>query len=139
MSAPEYLLHITLDTGHARRSLRSEIDPGVLASVRAMLLADRFDMPFGHTCVVVSRSPGCIELEVLAADDRPLLRIGVARADECGALWQRLGGGSMLTPPGPWCAARLHMRAVAEHLESAVWLGDFERCVAWAFVLESGQ
>lgn len=37
-------------------------------------------------------------------------------------------------PPEPWYAARLEA-AVLAHQDALSWLGDFECCIAWAWVL----
>ena len=38
-----------------------------------------------------------------------------------------------MTPEPPWCAVEIHP-ALALYPAAAEWLGDFERCVAWAWV-----
>jgi hypothetical protein len=36
-------------------------------------------------------------------------------------------------PAGPWCAVRFEL-GLAMHQQAADWLGDFERCIAWAWL-----
>lgn len=70
----------------------------------------------------------------------PLVTFGVAAHARCGAgLWrlltevpQRLNPAPE-RPQAPWCAAKL-MPALSMHLDAARWLGDLERCIAWAWV-----
>ena len=42
--------------------------------------------------------------------------------------------GKALQAPGtPWCAVALHPGFLEQHGASA-WIGDFERCIAWAWL-----
>jgi hypothetical protein len=36
-------------------------------------------------------------------------------------------------PPEPWCAARIEVGSLA-FPDEMLWLGDFERCLAWAWL-----
>lgn len=66
----------------------------------------------------------------------PLVQIGVAPDSLAGAdLWRTWLGRDRddRTPSAPWCCARL-MPALALYRAAAHWLGDFERCVAWAWI-----
>jgi hypothetical protein len=36
-------------------------------------------------------------------------------------------------PQTPWCAAKL-MPGLSAYPAAAMWLGDMERCVAWAWI-----
>lgn len=38
-------------------------------------------------------------------------------------------------PPAPWLLAMLHM-PIMQHPEMIGWLGDLERCIAWAWIAE---
>ena len=67
----------------------------------------------------------------------PLVTIGVARSDaDALALWAQLRthGDVALDrpPPAAWCAAVIH-QTIALYPDAAHWLGDFERCLAWAW------
>ena len=69
--------------------------------------------------------------------------IGVALHSRCGAtLWRDLHRYASLPaatqagrcPPEPWVAAAIDRGALAMgHLPAMEWMGDFERCLAWAF------
>lgn len=104
----------------------------------------------GGRCMVVS----------VWADGPPselLLSIGIAAHERCGAaVWRTLHqvglpAGSLLPPPNlrsageyrmtdpdhqpraPWCAAAMEM-AIIDHPDAMQWMGDFERCLAWAWL-----
>lgn len=74
-------------------------------------------------------------------DDVPLVGVGVALHSRCGAVvWRELHRTDepletdpQRQPPTPWCAARLELSLVFAP-EVVHWLGDYERCLAWAFL-----
>lgn len=41
-------------------------------------------------------------------------------------------------PAEPWCAVVIHP-TIALHPETLAWLGDLERCIAWAWVTRSSE
>lgn len=72
----------------------------------------------------------------------PLLTLGVcAETAESAALWQALHREATLPlatdparpPAAPWCAVRIELGALP-YLETMAWVGDFERCLAWAWI-----
>lgn len=91
--------------------------------------------------------PGrCLTAAVVRDDapGRPLAIIAVADHQRCGAqVWANLRmvaeaygmtpPTSLRQPPTPWCAALL-LPAIIDD-SSLDWLGDFERCLAWAWVV----
>lgn len=151
--AGTYLHHLTLDTGHARRSWRHEIAPDALAGSRQLLQraldaggapggSDAVPLPvppLGRYSLTATGAGRCLVVTVHAADGgqlEPLATFGVATHSRCGAsLWRRLRQGEpdTPTPPEPWCAARLQ-RGLMRDLAAAEWLGDLERCMAWAWL-----
>jgi hypothetical protein len=71
----------------------------------------------------------------------PLVAFGIAPHSRCGApLWRRLHDRALPSktdpeqcPIEPWLAVRMEI-GIAEHLEATNWLGDWERCLAWAWL-----
>ena len=144
----QYLNHIVLSTGHTRRSYRSEVTDDVISMLRPVVLALRQDQrpnlsipdywingpAMGHACVIWT---------IWHSDGSPIATIGLANRSRCGAqIWRALH--EMETPdkiathPGdvpaaPWLAVRLHIGA-SMHLDCMEWLGDFQRCFAWAWI-----
>lgn len=80
-------------------------------------------------------------VQVHPAPPIPLVTLGVAPTSLASAeLWRKMvpGGGEeqLPQPPAPsvpWVAVRLHETATLWP-EALSWLGDFERCLAWAWV-----
>ena len=142
-----YIYHVTLQTGHSRQSWRNEIDPEALRAT-ADLLARALQhgpvelpvKPAGYTMRATAEGR-CMLATVLHDEDAPIVTLGVATTSRCGAgLWRALvttgdqSLGNIAQPPGaPWCAVRLEVGL--QLMSDAVgWLGDFERCVAWAWL-----
>lgn len=89
--------------------------------------------------MVTYRSEKCLEAEVYSPDSVRLVCIGVAMHSRCGqALWVRLNGLAGAKPDEPWCGAWLDPEGQAADPEAYMWLGDFERCLAWAFLSIQG-
>jgi hypothetical protein len=127
--------HVTLTTGHTRVSPRGEVADQVLAACEPLLAPGRHRIPGvmgGYELVVPVCQHGWAG--TVYQGSVPVATIGVAD-DEASAseIWPALvkmhGGGAPAQPPLPWCAVVLH--AVAPAYE---WLGDFERCLAWAWL-----
>jgi hypothetical protein len=153
-----YFAHVTLTTSHVRRSYRSEVADEAL-DVVGRLLAEALDgrdpvipglVPRLCTLQVVGEGR-CMSATVLSPYDeetgglQPLVTIGVATHSRCGAaLWRPLHQGEVVSlrdeaspppcPPEPWCAARIEPALAFYGPETALALGDFERCLAWAWI-----
>ncbi|HVW10884.1 MAG TPA: hypothetical protein VHC90_19995 [Bryobacteraceae bacterium] len=130
-----YIWHETIQTQHTRRSFLSEVAPDVLETVREWLKSEAFDLPMGYRCVIVYRSEHCLEAEVYTGNGQRLVRIGVAAHARCGTpLWRRLQGAPGAKPAEPWCGIWLDYPGLIADPAAQQWLGDFERCLAWAFL-----
>ena len=135
-----YIWHETIQTQHTRRSFLSEIAPDVLEQFRIWLKADAFSLPGGYECVILYRVRHCIEAEVYAPNGIRLIRIGVADHPRCGQpMWVRLGGAPDARPQEPWCVASIDQAGAKTDPEAYQWLGDFERCLAWAWLTRTGN
>jgi len=152
MIVARWLEHVTLTTGHSRRSYSDEVSPEALAYCRSLI--ERFTAGEVAEAVPIAAAPGysisgrrsgkCLVATVYA-DGPPselIATIGVAAHSRCGSrLWRELhrwGRVPVVTdperpPPEPWVAAALDEGA-AHHLDAMEWLGDFERCLGWAWV-----
>lgn len=140
-----YLTHLTLNTGHVRRSWLSEVDPAAIDHTRD-LLTDAIanggvQMPVpGYWLDAEPFGSRRAMMATVRNDGAPLMVMGVA-ARAAGALWERLTQTQQAArtsqrvheqPPAPWCAALL-LPALAGD-PATKWLGDFERCAAWAWM-----
>lgn len=130
-----YIWHENIQTHHTRRSFISEVAPEVMKTFREWLAKEQFPLPGGYQCRIVARSTHCLEAAVYTPSLLPWIRIGVANRPRCGhPLWVRLGGVPDARPREPWCAVSLHTPGAQIDPEVYPWLGDFERCLAWAFM-----
>ena len=159
MPRPRYIEHITLDTGDTRRSPRDEVDDVSIAALQdglgAALAGDRVGIPGmdGYT-MTATASGRCLMATVFGppirgdkgtCDDVPMLTLGIASHSRCGAaLWRimhqdrtdpmpALKTAGQPCPDEPWLAARLEIGA-AIYPEAMKWIGDWERCLAWAWL-----
>lgn len=152
-----YLHHVTLTTGHSRRSYRSECNDRLLAQLAPIVAECERDG------VAELPSPtGLMHLTRIADSDRPsrhvaiwaisepqgpaLVTIAMAMTDRAGAgVWRGLHAGHgeptalasdpTTAPPAPWLAVILHVPAMIPNPHPAIeWLGDAERCIAWAWI-----
>ena len=147
-----YLQHITLHTAHSRRSWRAEISPAAIAAcqaslalclsapgVRAKLAADMPAHMLAYDLTAEARGR-CLEA-VVWRGAVARCTIGVAGHSRCAPrLWARLNPPDRLDlrvgpawPQSPWCAGRLEP-GISSDLDAAHWLGDYERCLAWAWL-----
>ena len=144
-----YINHITLSTGHTRRSPRAEVGDDTIAALEPWLAtviahADDYPLPgpigtrdgFLMSASVIH---GGLLCHVGQIDTGPLVSFGVAaRSRQSGELWAWLcaqyGSRDALTAPGtPWCAVALRPAYMQQSGVSA-WMGDFERCIAWTWL-----
>lgn len=156
MTATGWLHHVTLTTGHSRRSERSEVDAGVLDQLAPVVAeAERhgraeFPSPAGLmvlTRIADSERPSRhVALWAISEPQGPaLVTIALAmQARQGGALWRSLRRFSSLgqpvlvsdplPPAAPWLAAIVHAAAMTPPHPALEWMGDAERCIAWAWI-----
>ena len=148
-----YINHITLSTGHTRRSPRAEVSNETVAALQpwlATVIAHADDYPLPGPLgtrdgflMSASLMHGGLMCHVKHKDTGPLVTFGVAaRSRQSGELWAWLcaqyGSAKAIAAPGtPWCAVALHPGLVTQ-MDVTHWLGDFERCIAWTW-LERAQ
>lgn len=147
-----FISHITLQTGHARDSFAGEVSPDVLALCRR-LIADCLAMDGAK--IPIPNFPGFY----LTAGDVggrtllgsvwygiknpvPLINFAVAtRSRNAAIAWREMHKFATLpsktdideVPPVPWIAVSFEPDMMF-YPDAARWLGDFERCLAWAWV-----
>lgn len=145
----KHLNHITLSTGHTRRSPRAEVGDDTIKALRpwlkAALIADRpAPLPgplgqrdgFAASCWI---DKGALRCTIVDDEGLELLTFGIAaRSRQSGELWASLAAQygtpePMAAPGTPWCAVALLPGYAKQHGVSA-WAGDFERCLAWTWL-----
>jgi hypothetical protein len=143
--------HYTLNTNHTRTSPRDEVALDVLAAMQPLLQPGKHDLDqlngafAGYRLVVPVAPTGFVA--TLYRGAVPLLTMGVATSDrDEEAIWPALealylkitelpllrsaGFAAPARPASlPWLAVVL----IAPHL-CPDWAGDFERCLAWAYI-----
>lgn len=154
----DYINHLTLSTGHCRRSPRDEVDDATLALLHPWLLAALSSgaiepLPVDALSHFGARVIKDIGLVVTLYAPRgphtpgrphvgewlPLVTLGVAqRSRESAELWAalvaNLGAKPGTTIPStPWVAVAIH-DTTGGYLDALQWLGDLERCIAWAWI-----
>lgn len=147
------MLHYTLNTGHSRESPRSEVSQAAIDLLTPMLAGGEFPIP-GTSAMVSVDTDGpmlcALVYLVRGSEEIHLVQIVVNDMDDDDALWALVESeylhdtdtGPLATcdmaPPKkpasvPWCAITLDLDSASE-IEQMEWLGDFERCLAWAWI-----
>lgn len=145
---PAYLWHITLETGHSRRSPRAEVDDEVVAVMAAFVVralnsgaVAPMPGPLGYGARV-SGEGGVLMVTIARLPLVPLVTFGVAtRSRHSARLWRLLhdGAASPLrtdradVPSPPWLGVRLEPGILSDPTALS-WLADAERCIAWAWI-----
>lgn len=148
MTAPRHLEHVTLDTGHTRRSPRSEAADEVVRGLaagldRAIATKAREPVPgfalFSYNVTAL----GGAAIFTLWREAAPVVTFGVAaNAKDSAKLWRLLhqgGAGKHATnperpPAAPWIGARMEAGAASTPHDDLLWIAKFERSLAWAFI-----
>jgi len=163
MASP-YLHHVTLSTGHTRRSPRSEVADSILAVLVPWLnslveTGSRIALPapgLEHFSATGTVESGSLLFTIWApngphvagkayeGDKIPLVTFGVAQRSRQGTeLWSMMSAQfgvhpDLRKPAEPWCATAIHS-GIAANPKAVLWLGDFERCVAWAWITRNPE
>lgn len=152
-----YIRHITLSTGHTSSVEQDDVSGETLARVAPWLsalvesgaaMAIPASTLSGYTAqavvvegaLVLTVSGPALTSGPMAGKAPPIVTIGVARRSRHGsALWPLMTGpvmppakAGLSRPAEPWAAAAIWPTA-AGYPDAMEWLGDFERCVAWAW------
>jgi len=157
VARPSALEHITLNTGHMRVSPREEVSQEVIDICRDLIV--RSTSPNAHIPIpacepyfvksVVDGSNMCATVSKLVAGTQiPVVAIGVALEAGYGVkLWEEMHSSANMpliteadsAPKRPWVAARLEFEGIFLAFDAMHWLGDFERCLAFAFADYASQ
>jgi hypothetical protein len=128
--------HLTLDTGDTRVSFADEVRPDVIETLRPLTVTGRHELPPSFDgCTAKVTVDGPAALVTVDRDGAPLVTFGVA-ADQDGAavLWPLISEPAVAEPSAvPWIAVRLEV-GLGLSPDDGDWLGDFERCWAWAWL-----
>lgn|SRR3990167_3544742 len=136
--------HLTLTTGDCRWSPRAEVGDDVIPVLLdhlALALRGLAPVPGqpGYTLRAVQEAN--VLIGTIERDGIPIVTLAVVPADvDVQAIVGLMGPPAtrQIPTPGPWCLVRLYDTAVLAPLGDLAWMGDYERCVAWAWLDESG-
>ena len=154
-----YINHITLNTGHIARTSRADVAPAATQLLADWLptainngKAHPLPVPeLSHISAQVFVQDGALVVTVSApvgphtqgkphtGKAMPLVTFGVAQRSRQGApLWDMLiksfdGKSGIKQPNAPFCAVAIHP-SITAYTGPVEWLGDFERCAAWAWI-----
>lgn len=141
----EYINHVTLTTGHIRKSYPDEIDKALYFRINRIIRES--EQPAGAPLeqfpgyrVKTIRVPGGAVATLYGSSGLPVLTTGCRLDDSDGNLWTMLHktSASIVTradefPPSPYVADRIEPGA-RMHPDALLWTADFARCFAWAIL-----
>jgi hypothetical protein len=121
--------HYTIDTGQVRQSPRSEVSDDVIAQLAPLLEPGDHPLP-GPTGYRVRTliDGGTLYATVSRAGGGDLVSVIVCTDQKTAG---RAGDGAKLSVP--CCLVKMHL-GIAHAPAAAGWLGDLERCLAWAWI-----
>lgn len=154
-----YINHLTLNTGHLARTSRGDVAASVTAHLAPWLQglvntgkAAPLPVPaLSEYSAQALLQDGGLVVTIYApagpyqpgkphgGDVMPLVTMGLAqRSRQAASLWEELcaplpSRPAVDMPATPWLAVIMHPTLPA-HRGAAEWLGDLERCIAWAWL-----
>lgn len=130
----KHLCHYTITTGHARQSPRSEVSDGILDFLAPLLATGEHEMPrFSEYRVRVTIEGSTLEATV-SRGDTPLVTTFVV-VDQAGLDRVLRATGCIPAVALTLPAALVETHPTLQLDRDAIgWLGDFERCLAWAWI-----
>lgn len=146
----KFLHHLTMTTGHTRRSYRDEVADEAVdwarQAIRDAIVSGHVPLPpMGPQWrLACTREPSKALLCSVWRDEMVVATFGVAAHSRHGAkLWRALLETATRPiavtecPPEPWVAVRLELGAAAvadDQPDALEMIADMERCVAWGFL-----
>jgi hypothetical protein len=127
------LNHYTITTGNNRVSPRSEVGPEAIAMCAPLLRTGEHEIPGPPGYRVRVTVDGTALAATVSRDGAPLVTAYVCPDASALAAALRATGAIpavALTPP----ALLVDVHPTASGDPALEWLGDFERCLAWAFL-----
>lgn len=147
-----YLIHVTLTTGHMSRHQRNDTEDAAIAAVSdlldGILQGGAVEIPGRPGYYATGRHADRSLIVTLWAghpnrDGLPILTSGVVtRSRASRRLWALLHdqatAGALATDPdkppsAPWVADRIEPGAL-DHMDAMRWTGSWARCLGWAWL-----
>jgi hypothetical protein len=146
--------HTTPTTNQVRQPFWSKVGDELIevctGLIRQITMGETVSLPWPPGYSLNGQAVDRCLVAVVWANGLPsqaVATIGVVAADRGAAtVWRqlhRLGETPVVTDPkgcadAPWVATA-HDADIVRHMNAVEWLGDFERCLAWAWLAEQGM
>ncbi|MED5052571.1 hypothetical protein P9850_12160 [Anoxybacillus rupiensis] len=139
-----YINHITLNSGHIRKSFPSEIDKELyfllMRVKREIFMPKGAEIWDGYIARGTDDPGNGAVITVFDRQDIPVITIGMTKHKN-STLWEILHSTSMLPlqtnparpPEPPYVADRIEIGAI-HNIEAMRWTGDFSKCMAWVYL-----
>lgn len=136
----EYINHITLNSGHTRKSYPSEVSKElyfILQRIYKDIFSGGAELFDGYTIKGTWEDGVGVIYTVFDPQGNPVVTSGVSKYRR-SELWTALHTSSMtllktsekFPPKSPWIADRIEFGAM-DNVEALGWTADFSRCIAW--------
>lgn len=145
----EYINHVTLQTGHSRKTYPNEVNKELYFILHALYkdsLKRYVDVLDNYIMKSTTEQMGTF-ITLFKKGNVPLsiLTMCISKSDHFGLAWKTLHESAMLPvktnpnkpPKLPYIADRLEIGAL-QCLDAMQWTGDFSRCMRW-IVLDPKQ
>ncbi|MCL2779619.1 MAG: hypothetical protein FWD73_16635 [Polyangiaceae bacterium] len=127
--------HYTIETGHCRESPRSEVSDAVITALTPLLVSGTHKLPAPRGYQMrVTVDGQQLAATALTPSGAPLVTAVVA-VDDAGlsAVLRATGAHPAIPLRAPALLVTIHP-TIALDAGASSWLGDWERCVAWAWI-----
>lgn len=137
----KYINHITLNTGHLRKTKPNEVNKELYFILKRLYkdsLKEEVEIYEGYTMKSVQDDLGVAITVYSKKDNLPILTTAISKTDTLGVLWKMIhdtSGLPLVTDKNnpvslPYIADRVEFGALY-HLDATRWTGDFSRCMGW--------
>lgn len=132
----QYFNHVTVNTGHSRRSFRNEVADDVVQTMKewfaSMSAGETVNIYDDYFCSLLHSNNTMADFSVTVKQksvEYDVLRFTVCLTSQYRKRCWQIVEGEGGAPEAPFIAVRLINYEFADPA-----LGDFERCLAWGFV-----
>lgn len=137
----EYINHITLNSGHLRKTKPNEVDKELYFILNRLYkdsLQKEVEIFNGYTIKSIQDQFGVVITVYSKEDKLPILTTAISKNDTLGLLWKMMHDTAALPLTTnknkpislPYIADRIEIGAMY-HLNATTWTGDFSRCMGW--------
>ncbi|NNV07147.1 hypothetical protein ETC03_12225 [Geobacillus sp. MMMUD3] len=139
----KYINHITLNTGHVRKTFSSEVNKSIyfiLSRMRKEIFSVGTEIVDGYTAKGTEEKGNGSIITVYDRQGVPIITTGIAKHKH-STIWKLLHQTTTMPlqtdpsspPEAPYVADRLEIGALM-NMDAMSWTGDFSRCMAWIYL-----